>query len=374
MKIPVCRPMLGKEERQNVLSALESEAISGFNGDFIPKFEQGFAKYLECSHAVSVSSGTTALHLAIVSLGIGAGDEVLVSTYTNMATFFAALYANAKPIPIDIESDTWNIDPSEIEEKITSKTKAIIVVHIFGHPVDMDPIMEIARKHSLYVIEDCAEAHGALYNGKMVGTIGDIGCFSFYANKIITTGEGGMVTTNTRELADKVRSLKCLAFGSKNKFMHEAIGFNYRMTNLQAAIGCAQLDKIEVIIERKRAVARLYSELLKNLPGLQLPIEKPYARNVYWMYYLLVDPTEFGLSRNAVMNKLADDGIETREGFVPYNRQNLFIKKGWVKEDECPVANLVGERGFYLPSSPLLGENEIRYIADRLKALASKKG
>lgn len=364
--IPVSQPYLGEKETEYVLSALNEGAISGLSGQYIDKFEKGFAKYCGCSHGVAVNSGTTALHLALAALGIGKDDEVLVSSFTNMATFFAVLYQGAKPLPVDIEKDTWNINPALIEEKVSEKTKAIMVVHIYGHPVDMDPVLEIAKKHNLYVIEDAAEAHGALYQGKKVGSLGDAGCFSFYANKIVTTGEGGMVVTNNAELSEKARSLKSLAFGEDNKFMHRDIGFGYRMTNVQAAIGCAQLEKIDEIIEKKRQIANYYNEKLGDVLGLQLPVEKPYAQNVYWMYHLVLEK-EFGQPRNLVMKKLADFGIETRKSFIPYNMQEIFIERGWTKKDECPFANYVAENGFYLPSGPQLQEKELAYIVEKIK-------
>ncbi|SVA69870.1 uncharacterized protein METZ01_LOCUS122724, partial [marine metagenome] len=232
-RIPVCTPLLGEAEVRNVNDAMAQGAISGFFGDYLPAFEEGFAEFCECPHGVAVNSGTTALHLALATLGIGPGDEVLVSTLTNMATFFAVLYQGGVPVPIDIETDTWNLDPTLLEARGTSRTKAIIVVHLFGHPVDMDPVMDVAGRHGLAVIEDAAEAHGALYKGRKVGGIGDIGCFSFYANKILTTGEGGMLTLKDPKLAERARSLKSLAFGQDNKFMHADLGFNYRLTNLQ---------------------------------------------------------------------------------------------------------------------------------------------
>ena len=370
MDIPVSQPFLDKTETEYVLSALADGAISGLYGQYLDKFEEEFSRYSDCSHGVAINSGTTALHLAVASLGIGNKDEVLVSSFTNMATFFAVLYQGATPIPIDIEPDTWNIDPALIEEKINDNTKAILVVHIYGHPVDMDPISAIAKKHGLYVIEDCAEAHGALYNGRKVGSLSDVACFSFYANKIITTGEGGMVTTNDAGIADKARSLRGLAFGADNKFMHEDIGFGYRMTNLQAAIGCAQLEKIEDIIDRKRKLAGYYSENLGDVPGLQLPVEKTYAKNVYWMYHVVLSE-DFGLPRDAVMKKLGDYGIETREAFIPYNMQEIFIRRGWVKGDECPVANRVAGNGFYIPSGPSLEEKELEYIVGKIKEIQS---
>lgn len=372
MSIPVSRPFLGREETNNVLSAFSDGAISGLYGRYIDEFENSFASYSGCSYGVSTNSGTTALHLAVASLGIGEKDEVLVSSLTNMATFFAVLYEGAKPIPIDIEPDTLNINPALIEDRINERTKAVLVVHIFGHPVDMDPILNIARKHKLYVIEDCAEAHGALYNGRKVGSLGDIGCFSFYANKIITTGEGGMLVTNDEEIANKARYLKSLAFGTENKFMHRDIGFGYRMTNIQAAIGCAQLKKIDEIIDKKRKIAHYYNQNLSTIPELQLPVEKNYAKNVYWMYHVVLDK-EYGLSRDLAMKKLKDYGIETRESFIPYNMQEIFIKRGWVKGNECPVANYVAGNGFYIPSGPSLNEEELKYVVDIVRLIQSDK-
>lgn len=372
MSIPVSRPFLGREETNNVLSAFSDGAISGLYGRYIDEFENSFASYSGCSYGVSTNSGTTALHLAVASLGIDEKDEVLVSSLTNMATFFAVLYEGAKPIPIDIEPDTLNINPALIEDRINERTKAVLVVHIFGHPVDMDPILNIARKHKLYVIEDCAEAHGALYNGRKVGSLGDIGCFSFYANKIITTGEGGMLVTNNEEIANKARYLKSLAFGTENKFMHRDIGFGYRMTNIQAAIGCAQLKKIDEIIDKKRKIAHYYNQNLSTIPELQLPVEKNYAKNVYWMYHVVLDK-EYGLSRDLAMKKLKDYGIETRESFIPYNMQEIFIKRGWVKGNECPVANYVAGNGFYIPSGPSLNEEELKYVVDIVRLIQSDK-
>ena len=366
MNIPVSQPFLDEEETNYLLSALADGAISGLYGQYIDKFEEAFSHYSGCSYGIATNSGTSALHLALAALGIGKKDEILVSSFTNMATFFAVLYQGARPIPVDIEPDIWNINPASIEEKINEKTKAILVVHIYGHPADMDPILRIAKNYGLYVIEDCAEAHGALYKEQKVGSLGDVGCFSFYANKIITTGEGGMVTTNNVEIADKARSLKSLAFGVNNKFMHEDIGFGYRMTNLQAAIGCAQLKKIDEIIDKKRKIAHYYDENLRGIPGLQRPVEKNYAKNVYWMYHVVLHE-EFNFPRELVMKKLNEYGIETREAFIPYNMQEIFIRKGWVNGNECPIANYVAKNGFYIPSSPLLGKKELQYIVNKIK-------
>jgi len=364
-RVPVAQPLLDEAETRCVNDALAKGAISGFYGDYLPKFEEEFAAYCDCRFGVATSNGTTALHLALAALSIGEGDEVLVSTLTNMATFFAVIYQNAKPVPVDIDPRTLNMDPRLLERKITPRTKAVLVVHLFGHPCDMDPILEVARKHNLLVIEDCAEAHGATYKGRKVGGLGDAGCFSFYANKIITTGEGGMVTTNNAQLADRARNLKGLAFGDHNKFMHKDIGFNYRMTNLQAAIGHAQFGKIESIIAAKRRIAAFYTSRLGDLEELELPVEMPYARNVYWMYHILLRGRA-AARRGVVMRRLADLGIETREGFLPYNMQEIFIHRGWTRADECPVANDVAHRGFYLPSGPGLRDDELDYVASGL--------
>lgn len=364
-KISVSQPVIGEEEKKLVNEALDKGEISGFAGNFIRDFEDGFAKYCGVGYGVSTTSGTTALHLAMATLKIGPGDEVLVSSLTNMATFFAVLYQGAKPIPIDIEPDTLNINPALIEAKVTSKTKAILVVHLFGHPVDMDPILEIAKKHNLFVVEDAAEAHGAEYKGRKVGSLGDIGCFSFYGNKIITTGEGGMITTDNQEFAERAKILRSLAFGKENKFMHRDIGYNYRMTNIQAALGVAQLKKIDFLVGKKRELAAFYLENLKGIPGLELPVEKPYAKNVYWMFHVVLSGELEG-KRSALLEKLGESGIETRESFVPFNMQEIFVAKGMAKKDDCPIANYAGENGFYLPSGPILSDEEKKYVVKSL--------
>lgn len=367
-KIPVSKPNIGKKEKNNVLEALQKSEISGTHGSFIKQFEEGFAAYVECKYGVAVSNGTSALHLALVSMGIGKGDEVLVSTFTNMAPCFAIIYCDATPIPIDIEPDTWNMNPALLEKKITPKTKAILVVHIYGHPADMDPILEVAKKHNLKVIEDAAEAHGAEYNGRKVGSLGDVACWSFYANKILTTGEGGMITTNNAELAEKARSLRSFAYGRENRFMHEDIGFNYRLTNLQAALGCAQLERIEETVAKKRQIAAWYLEALQGVSDLGLPVEKPYAKNVYWMFHVILSGKWKG-RRNEVMKKLLEQGIETREAFIPHNMQKVIIERGLAKVGDCPVANAVGENGLYLPSGINLSRDEVNYVVHVLKSI-----
>jgi perosamine synthetase len=244
-----------------------------------------------------------------------------------------------------------------------------MVVHLFGHPADMDPINLLAKEHNLLVVEDCAESHGATYNGKKAGNLGDLGCFSFFANKILTTGEGGMVTTNDAKVAEKARSLKALAFGATNKFMHADIGFNYRMTNLQAAIGCGQMEVADTLVERRREIARFYtSKLDKYKNYLQLPQEKSYAKNVIWMYHLVLKGS-LSTKRPLVMSLLKNEGIETREGFIPANLQDIFIQRGWTKADDCPVANKIAYSSFYLPTGPSISQEELEYVAGKFSQI-----
>ena len=370
MFIPVSRPLLGSNEIKFVTSAIKRGHISGLFGDYLDRFEKSFAAFCGVKSAALVNSGTTALHLAVAALGIGKGDEVIVATLTNMATFFAVLYEGATPIPVDVEPYTLNVDPQKIEEKITPRTKAIIVVHLYGHPADMDPIMAIARKHKLFVIEDAAEAHGALYKGKPVGSIGDVGCFSFYSNKIITTGEGGAVVSNDRALIEKIKNLKNLAFGSTEKFMHTAVGFKYQMTNLQAAVGAGQMTHAAAIIKRKRAIGAFYMKHLSGIDGIQLPVEKPYAKNVYWMFNLILIGRLEG-KRGAFMSELKKRGIETREDFVPFNDQKIFIEKGITKPADCPIASYVGKNGFYIPSGTDISSKELVYVAKQIKEVSA---
>ena len=369
--IPVCEPFLNGKEKEYVLDCLETNWISS-NGKYIQQFEQEFAKYCGCKYGISTTSGTTALHLALATLGIGKDDEVIVPTFTMAACAFAVRYTGAIPVFVDCEPDTWCIDPKKIESRITIHTKAIMPVHIYGHPCDMDAIQAIAQKHSLEVIEDAAEAHGAEYKGRKVGGLGDIGCFSFYANKIITTGEGGMLVTNDDHLADNARRLKDLAHSKEQRFYHTDVGFNFRMTNIQAAIGLAQLEKIDEYVERRRCHAKLYAKflqhtesLLEGVEGLTLPVERWGYKNVYWMYAILLDK-----NRNKVMERLKEKDIQTRAFFIPMHRQPMFANHYYDKD--FPVANDISERGLYLPSGSGLTGEQIEYICKCVKEAISE--
>jgi len=363
--IPVFEPIIGEDEIKAVVAALRSGEISGSFGKAIDEFESKFARYAGCKYGVAVTSGTTALQLAVDAAGIKSGDEVLVSASTNIATALAAVHNNAIPVPVDSENITWNLDIDLIEPLITKRTKAIIPVHLYGHPVDMDRLMKIARKHGLIVIEDCAESHGATVRGKMTGSFGDAGCFSFYANKIITTGEGGMVVTNDKKLAEKLRLLRNLAFTTP-RFRHIYAGYNFRMTNYQAAMGLAQFKKIKKIISEKRRVAHAYNRYLGEIRGLQLPVELEWAKNVYWMYALLVKP-EFGVSRDGLMEWLRNDGIDTRTFFCPMDQQPVLRSLKGFRAVPCPVAGNLWKNGLYLPSSINLSDATIRKISASIR-------
>ena len=374
--IPVNEPLLGREELNKVASCVKGNWVSS-QGSYLREFEEKFAAYCGVRYGISTTNGTTALHLALVALGIGPGDEVLMPTFTMAATAFAVSYCGAKPVFIDSEPETYNIDINRVirylarqEKKGKIKVKAILPVHIYGHSVDMAPLLDTAKGYDIPVIEDAAEAHGAEYRGKRCGSLGDLACFSFYANKIITTGEGGMVVTNDPQLADKARRLKDLAHAVDHRFLHTDIGFNYRMTNMQAALGVAQLNKIDRHIEKKRWMAQEYAKGLRELPGLRLPLEQSWAKCVFWMYAILVED-EFGLSRDEFRRRLKEQGIDTRAFFVPMHLQPVY--QGKPKLARCsgpfPVAEKISEQGLYLPSGLKITREQIRQVCGAIKEL-----
>ncbi len=360
-RIPVATPSIGSRELELVTEVVKSGMVSS-KGKFVQEFESGFAKYVGMENGIAVSNGTVALHLAITALGIGANDEVIIPDLAFAAVANAVIYSGAKPVFADSNSSYWCIDPNEIKKKITKKTKAIILVHLYGHPCDMKEIMSIASERNLYVIEDCAEAHGAEYRHQKVGSFGDISCFSFYGNKIITTGEGGMCLTNNDELFKKMNTLRDHGMSAKKRYWHEVIGFNYRMTNLQAALGVAQLERIGDFISRKREIANAYKLSLKGTKGLTLHPEMAWAKNVYWMYSILVDKTEFGISRDELMNKLAEKGIETRPFFYPIHEMPPYIK--YKRGSSFGIANEISSAGINLPSGTSLSDSEILEVCE----------
>jgi perosamine synthetase len=370
--IPVCEPALMGNESKYVNDALETGWISSA-GKYIPDFERAFAEYCGVKHGIAVSNGTVALHLALVALGIGKGDEVIIPDFTMIASAFAVCYTGAIPVFVDAEIGTWNIDTSQIENKITKKTKAIMPVHIYGHPCDMNPIIELAEKYNLFIIEDAAEVHGAEYYGKKCGSLGNIACFSFFANKVVTTGEGGMVVTDDDELAEKCRYFKNLCFplsGSRN-YIHAHVGFNYRMSNLHAAIGLAQIEVIDKYVKMRRDNHSIYKKYLENVPGIQLQPEKEWAKNVYWMNSIVIDPGTYGMNRDQLIKLLSDNEIQSRLFFSGMHTQPALLKYGCECSGDFKVSEHLAEKGLYLPSGSGLKTQQIKYICNII-ANASK--
>ncbi len=365
-RIPVCEPVLSGNELSYATQAISSTWISS-GGEFLKRFEAQFAGYIGTKHGISTVNGTTALHLALRAAGIGPGDEVIVPDFTMIAPVAAICYCGAQPVFVDADPETWTLSPSQVEAKITKKTKAILVVHIYGHPADMGELQRIAKAYKLLLIEDAAEAHGAEYKGKRCGSLSDISAFSFYANKIITTGEGGMVLTDSDVYADQSRYFKnlCFPLNGPRSYHHNDIGFNYRMTNVQAAIGLAQLEQIDQFVEARRRNAALYTEQLRGCTQLQLPAEKSWAKNCYWMYGIVLDP-KANVDRSTVMGKLQEAGIETRAFFEPMHAQRGLVQYGADCKDSYPVTEFLGKNGFYLPSSTSLKAEDISYVSEQL--------
>ncbi|WP_035985356.1 DegT/DnrJ/EryC1/StrS family aminotransferase [Leptolyngbya sp. KIOST-1] len=356
--IPVNEPALGGNEKKYLLECLETGWISS-EGPFVDRFETEFAQRVGRQHGVAVANGSAALDVAVAALGLGPGDEVILPTFTIISCVAAIVRAGAKPVVVDADPITWNMDVGQIEACITPQTKAIMVVHIYGLPVDMEPLLAIVQRHHLAIIEDAAEMHGQTYRGQPCGSFGDISTFSFYANKHITTGEGGMVLTDDAELAERCRSLRNLCFQPQRRFVHEELGWNFRLGNLQAALGVAQLEQLDGFIARKRAIGRRYTEGLGNVPGLQLPLPATdYAENVYWVYGLVLDD---GVPFDAAeaMQRLKAKGIGTRPFFWPMHEQPVFHKMGLFEGEKHPVAERIARRGFYLPSGLALTDGQI---------------
>jgi len=370
-KIPVFDLIVGNKEKEFINDCLNQSMIG--QGFYVKEFEKKFSKFVDCKYGVTTTSGTTALHLACSTLGISKDDQVIVSSSTNMACAFAIDYCGAIPIPIDIEKETWQINVKEVEKKINNKTKAIMVVHLFGHPVDMDPILIIAKKYNLKIIEDCAEAHGVEYKGRKVGSIGDIGTFSFFSNKTITCGEGGMIVTNSDELAEKARSLKNLAYGKINKFIHEDVGFNYRMSNINAALGLGQFENIDNVFREKIRIYKRYKKKLENIRGINVPIIRDWVtKYIMWVFNIYLDEN-FPISRDELVLRLKEKNIETRDAFVPINKQPVLVQKYKLfNENSCPNANYIMDHGLYLPSGNNILDSDIDFICSEIIKISNE--
>jgi perosamine synthetase len=362
--IPVAEPLLGGNELEYVTDCIKSGWISSL-GKYVTAFESGFARYCGVDYGVATSNGTTALHLLAATLNLGPGDEVIMPSLTYVATANGMRYNGATSVFVDSEYQTWNIDPNRVVEAITPRTKAIIAVHLYGHPADMDPLRAIANEHHLLFLEDAAEAHGACYKGQRTGSLSDAAVFSFYGNKIITSGEGGIIVTNNEAWAKRAFFLENQGRHSDNPYYHPELAFNYRMTNLQAAIGLAQLERIDELIAIRRRNAAHYRRRLAEIEGLTLPPAEAWAENVYWMYSVLVEET-FGMDRDELRARLRQANIDTRPFFYPIHTLPMYHTG-----QSLPVAEDLARRGLNLPSGATLTPEQIDYICDTLAGLAA---
>ena len=366
--IPVNQPLLDGNEKKYLLECIETGWISS-EGPFIKRFEDEFAQSVGRKHAVAVANGTAALDIAVDALGIGHGDEVIMPTFTIISCIHQIVRAGAIPVLVDSDPITWNMDVNQVEGKITSRTKAIMAVHIYGLPVDMAPLLDLAKKYGLKILEDAAQAIGQTCNGQPCGSFGEISTFSFYPNKHITTGEGGMVVTDDDELAEQARSLRNLCFQPAKRFFHERLGWNYRMTNMQAALGLAQLERLNESVKRKREIGRRYNELLESLSSVQLPHKKTeYADNIYWVFGLVLDKS-IGFNAEEAMRRLSAKGIGTRPFFCPMHLQPVLKKMGLFEDESYPVAENLYQYGFYIPSGLALTENQMSITSNNLQKI-----
>jgi len=367
--IPVNEPLIGEQEIANVLDCLRTGWISSA-GKYLEQFEQAWASYCGMRYGIAVSNGTTALQVAVACLGLQPGDEVILPTFTIISCAQAITYNGGIPVLVDCEPRTWCMDVTQVESRITPRTRAIMPVHIYGHPVDMDPILHLAKKYNLSIIEDAAEAHGAEYlsgrgtnseTWRRCGGMSDISVFSFYANKLVTTGEGGMVLTNDPGLAERARSLRNLCFRHERRFYHTELGYNFRLTNLQAAIGVAQVERMPETIHKKRWMGESYTQRLKHLHQIQLPIEEPWARQVYWMYGLVLDEAT-GMDAPEFAKRLQAEGVETRPFFLGIHEQPVYTERGLFMGEQYPVTGRIARQGLYLPSGVALTEAQLDVV------------
>lgn len=368
VRIPVFAPLITASAKAHVQDALESGWISG-SGPMVERFEHSFAECIGVRHAVATSSGTTALHLALAAIGIGPDDEMIVPDFTMIASANAVFYTGATPVFVDVEPDIYTLDPDRVAAAITPRTRAILPVHLYGHSADMDPLRALADQHGLHVVEDAAQAHGARYRGRACGALGKVAAFSFYANKIITTGEGGMLTTDDDALATRARSLRDLAHRPRQRFVHDELGFSYRMGSLQAALGLGQLQHLPEFLTRRQWMAAQYRERLAGIPGLHLPVTRDWAENVHWMYAVRVDE-RCAVTREQLRTGLRALGIETRDFFQSCASQPM-VRARLGALPACPVSEQIAASGFYLPSGPALTEADLDDVCAAIHALAA---
>jgi perosamine synthetase len=374
--IPVNEPSIGQRELEYLTECVNTGWISSA-GRFIDAFEEAWAAYCGVQYGVAVCNGTAALQVAVGCLDLQPGDEVIMPTFTIISCALAVIQSGAVPVLVDSDPMTWCMDVTQVETKITPRTRAIMPVHIYGHPVDLDPLLSLAEKHDLFIVEDAAEVHGAEYlsgrtgsdpTWKRCGGLGHISAFSFYANKLITTGEGGMVISNDPAFAEKARSLRNLCFRPERRFYHTDIGFNYRMTNLQAALGLAQVERMDQIVQHKRWMGETYTKRLGDVPGLQLPVEESWARQVYWMYGVVLDDSH-DLDAEEFAARLERLGVQTRPFFLGMHEQPVFLARGLFHNEHYPVAERIARRGLYLPSGMALTEDQLERVCQSVRTV-----
>tara|TARA_B100001094_G_C18167948_1_gene793285 strand:+ start:501 stop:1649 length:1149 start_codon:yes stop_codon:yes gene_type:complete len=371
--IPVNRPKVFPEDIASVSKALRESWISG-EGPYVKKFEKEFGKLHKKKYAISVSNGTAALEIAIKSLNLKRGSEIIIPTFSIISTALCVIKNNLKPVLVDAELDSWNMSPEQVIKKINKNTKAIIITHIYGFPVNMDKILKVAKKKKISIVEDAAEMIGQTYKKKLCGSFGDVSTFSFYANKHITTGEGGMILTNDKKICEKSKSLRNLSFGNaQNRFNHEDIGWNYRMSSLQAAMGISQLKKINYLVKRKREIGKMYHQLLKNNKYIKTQsLSSNYAKNIFWVFGVLVKPHR-KYKRDFIVKKLLQKNIQTRNFFYPMHKQKIFMKlKIFKKNINLPNSEFLSNNGFYLPSGLGITNKEIIYTCKILNSIFKK--
>jgi len=364
--IPVAEPVIGERELAYVTDAVRSGWVSS-KGPYVTRFEETLARFCGARHGVAVSSATTGLHLAFAALGIGVGDEVIVPSFSFVAVASTVRHANATPVFADSDSFHWCIDPEDVERRITPRTRAIMPVHLYGHPVDMDAMRDIARRHGLVIVENAAEALGATYKGRPVGSLGDVGVFSFFGNKLITTGEGGMVVTDDASLATRMRLLRDHGMDPQRPYWHPEVGYNYRLTNLQAAVGVAQMERIDELLRRKLELAARYRRELGAVPGIRFQGNAPWAESSSWLFAILVGE-EFGMSRDELQARLLQDGIDSRRAAY-----EIHTMPPYRRDVHLPVAERLSEQGLHLPSAASLTEEDQAYVIERVTALASPR-
>jgi perosamine synthetase len=385
--IPVNEPVLGGRELEYVSECIQTGWISSA-GRFIEEFEDKWAAYCGMKQGVAMSNGTAALHAAVACLGLNPGDRIIMPAFTIISCALAVIYNGCIPLLVDCDPETWCMDMDQVKILLEKETKngsnpvrAIIPVHIYGHPVDMDSVHNLADEYDLVIIEDAAEAHGAEYltgrydsdsTWKRCGGLSHISAFSFYANKLITTGEGGMVLTNDPVYAEKAKSFRNLCFRNDRRFFHTELGHNFRMTNLQAAIGLAQLERIDEIVAKKRRIGRMYSERLNGIPGIQLPVEKPWAKSVYWMYGVVVAEST-GLNAASLAERLKDKGADTRPFFLGMHEQPVFRDMGLFHDVRLPVTERISRQGLYLPSGLALTESQLDQVCEAVTDVLSRR-